>query len=169
MICKGCELDKPENDFQLRNPRTGNRRNHCYSCLYKQVAENAVGGVDKWNAKMREQYRNKWKENILKRTKKYSQTEHGKKIKNKSSNKWKNDNPEKISAQRMIRKEISSGRLARQPCETCGEFKFLENGRTAIVAHHDDYAKPLEVRWLCLQHHNEHHAREREIQRQQQQ
>lgn len=25
-------------------------------------------------------------------------------------------------------------------------------------AHHDDYAKPLEVRWLCALHHQRHHA-----------
>lgn len=24
-------------------------------------------------------------------------------------------------------------------------------------AHHDDYSKPLEVRWLCFEHHRAHH------------
>lgn len=24
-------------------------------------------------------------------------------------------------------------------------------------AHHDDYSKPLEVRWLCPSHHKLHH------------
>jgi hypothetical protein len=26
-----------------------------------------------------------------------------------------------------------------------------------VVAHHDDYSKPLAVRWLCRGHHAEHH------------
>jgi hypothetical protein len=33
------------------------------------------------------------------------------------------------------------GRLARCPCERCG----AEHAEK----HHDDYSKPLEVRWLC--------------------
>jgi ribosomal protein S27AE len=33
------------------------------------------------------------------------------------------------------------GKIIRQPCENCGDL-FAEK-------HHDDYSKPLEVRWLC--------------------
>lgn len=33
------------------------------------------------------------------------------------------------------------GRLVRRPCEVCG---LLDS-----QMHHDDYSKPLEVRWLC--------------------
>jgi hypothetical protein len=45
---------------------------------------------------------------------------------------------------------IKSGKLVRQPCEVCG------NPRSH--GHHDDYMKPLVVRWLCRTHHAEHHA-----------
>lgn len=37
---------------------------------------------------------------------------------------------------------IKAGRLVRQPCEDCGRVGKSE-------AHHDDYSKPLAVRWLC--------------------
>jgi ribosomal protein S27AE len=33
------------------------------------------------------------------------------------------------------------GKLKPQPCEQCGEAK--------VQMHHDDYTKPLQVRWLC--------------------
>lgn len=50
-----------------------------------------------------------------------------------------------------VRRAIASGEMVRQPCETCG----------AVPAHghHDDYSRPLDVRWLCPKHHREHHAR----------
>ena len=41
------------------------------------------------------------------------------------------------------------GVIKRQPCEICNEMK--------VDAHHDDYNKPLDVRWLCRKHHNQHH------------
>ena len=45
---------------------------------------------------------------------------------------------------------IKKGKLTRKPCEVCGDEK--------AVAHHDDYAKPLEVRWLCRSHHKQWHV-----------
>lgn len=48
-----------------------------------------------------------------------------------------------------VRNAIRDGRLVRQPCEVCG------NPRTD--AHHDDYSRPLDVRWLCRKHHGEQH------------
>ncbi len=57
---------------------------------------------------------------------------------------------QKKNARNMIRNHIARGKLTRQPCEKCG----LPNAH----AHHDDYSKPLEVKWLCPQHHKEVHS-----------
>lgn len=45
---------------------------------------------------------------------------------------------------------VLRGRLVKQPCEVCGSKDSC--------AHHDDYAKPLDVRWLCRNHHAQHHV-----------
>ena len=44
---------------------------------------------------------------------------------------------------------IARGKIKKQPCEVCG-LELTE-------AHHDDYNKPMEVRWLCNRHHHEWH------------
>jgi len=60
---------------------------------------------------------------------------------------------EKIYARKQAQHAIRTGQLTRQPCEVC--FTIAN-----IHAHHDDYTKPLDVRWLCETHHNEHHRQE---------
>lgn len=59
--------------------------------------------------------------------------------------KWNAANPEKRRAHKRVEYAVKVGRLVRQPCEACGDEK--------VTAHHDDYSKPLEVRWLCRPHH----------------
>ena len=55
----------------------------------------------------------------------------------------------KQRARREVHKKIASGELQRQPCEVCGCLP--------VEAHHPDYDKPLEIKWLCKQHHIELH------------
>jgi predicted transposase YbfD/YdcC len=62
---------------------------------------------------------------------------------------YKENNPEKISAHRKMLNALRTGKINKRPCEVCGELK--------VDAHHDDYTKPIEVRWLCRKHHIEHH------------
>lgn len=51
-------------------------------------------------------------------------------------------------AQNLVYSAMRSGHLVMRPC-ACGE--------TQTVAHHDDYAKPLDVRWLCQPCHIKWH------------
>ncbi len=58
-------------------------------------------------------------------------------------------NPEKPKAQAALRKAVAKGKIKKQPCEVCGAKK--------TEAHHDDYSKPFDVRWLCRIHHEDIH------------
>lgn len=79
----------------------------------------------------------------------YAQTAEGRVAARRARRRYFERNPEKRRAHIMTGNAIRSGRLKRQPCEVCGD--------TRVHAHHDDYAKPLDVRWLCPRHHAEHH------------
>ena len=72
------------------------------------------------------------------------------------------NHPEKIKAKRLVRTAIAAGKLIKpRLCEVCKtEPPPLRDGRSGLQAHHADYSKPLDVRWLChpchvLEHKNE--------------
>ena len=57
----------------------------------------------------------------------------------------------KTIAQLSCREAIKDGSLVRGECEVCGTNDKTEG-------HHDDYSKPLDVRWLCRKHHSQWHS-----------
>lgn len=65
----------------------------------------------------------------------------------------------------VTEKAIKKGILVPQNCEICGESYRFRDGRLAVQAHHDDYNKPLEVRWLCQKCHHEWHKTHNPIRR----
>lgn len=73
----------------------------------------------------------------------------------RSNRKWlaktdydKTRDPLKVRARNKVRDFIFRGKMQRMPCEVCGK---------TAQAHHEDYSKPLEVKWLCPKHHAELH------------
>lgn len=71
--------------------------------------------------------------------------------------------PEKESAKSAVRNTLRKGEMVRPAvCESCNKSPPpARGGRSAIQAHHDDYSKPLDVRWLCIACHVAHHAQEK--------
>lgn len=57
------------------------------------------------------------------------------------------EHPEVFRARNAVNNAVRKGRLLRQPCERCGW--------SPAEAHHDDYSRPLDVRWLCFRCHRE--------------
>jgi hypothetical protein len=55
----------------------------------------------------------------------------------------------KAKAHHILREAVKDGAVTRAPCEICGAVK--------ADGHHEDYNKPLEVRWLCRKHHKRRH------------
>ena len=95
----------------------------------------------------------------------YAKTERGKAARRKAQIKYaeahrddatircreyRQNNPKKSRAHGMVAYAIKTGVIIRQTCELCGI--------DSDVAHHDDYDKPLDVRWLCASHHRQWHA-----------
>lgn len=67
-------------------------------------------------------------------------------------------NAAKVSAHNAVRRAVASGRLIRP--KSCSECGAISDGtrRTQIHAHHDDYSRKLDVRWLCPACHVKQHT-----------
>ncbi len=69
---------------------------------------------------------------------------------------WNHNTPKaskqtKLKANYAVQKAIRAGQLIRpEGCSACGR-------PGNIHAHHDDYAKPLDIRWLCKSCHSKAH------------
>lgn len=58
---------------------------------------------------------------------------------------------EKVKAQLLLKTETRAGRVKRPEC--CSQcFRICD-----LHAHHDDYSKPLQVRWLCPKCYKDEH------------
>ncbi len=130
--CATCGISKEEIDFNKRTASKDGLSHKCKSC--QKV-------YDKARSKdpAREEARRI-----------YAQTEEGKITTNKAKAQYRLRNPAKAKAMAIVSRNIRSGNLATEPCEECGTDKNIH-------AHHDDYLKPLNVRWLCQAHHMQWH------------
>lgn len=130
--CCDCGIVKPLSDYYKC------KRCRCKLCEAARVRKHRAANVERFRD-YDKQRRSKelltpeeWEAHIRKR---YDYTV-----------KYRETNPKKLRTHQAVARAVGKGTLIPKPCEICGE---VEN----VHAHHDDYAKPLVVRWLCSEHH----------------
>lgn len=117
----------------------------CKECTKRDVRENRARNIEHYREFDRK--RAMLPHRVEMRAK-YQATDAGKEACNKGKRAYTARNPIKRVAVNAVASAIKSGRINRQLCEQCGR---------KAQAHHDDYSKPLDVRWLCTTHHREWH------------
>lgn len=130
-ICKTCKTEKPICDFGKRAASKDGLAHKCRVCQSK---------YDK--ARLKDPERMKMRRD-------YQKTEGGKEAHARACKRWREKNPIKRAVHMLTGSAIRSGKLIRQPCEVCKDNK--------TAGHHDDYAFPLVVRWLCAVCHSRWH------------
>lgn len=96
-------------------------------------------------------YLRKWREENRERNRATFRAwnERNRESRRKAKQEWQRRNLHKARASNAVGRAVARGDLVREPCEVCGAAK--------VEAHHEDYDKPLEVRWLCHLHHAQAH------------
>lgn len=146
--CFKCKETKSLNDFYKHNRMSDGHVNKCKECNKKDNNNNRKEKIDYYL-----EYDRK-RANLPHRVEaryEYSKTKRGIEVGNKAKIKWGEKNPIKKGASELVVKAVRDGRLQKpSECSECGK-----TGR--IHGHHDDYAYPLTVRWLCAKCHREWH------------
>lgn len=141
--CKRCEKQLPASDFYATDTS-------CKECRKECVREYRKKNIEK----IREYDRGRGMlPHRVKARKRYEQTPAGKAAIKRAHQKQNRINPVKRGARIIVGNALRDGRITRPSnCQDCGE-------RTRLHGHHDDYARPMDVRWLCAACHHEWHAK----------
>lgn len=146
--CRKCLELKDESEFYPSNI-TG-RAKHCKACRDAYMREYHKKNYEKRKVQARERMR-RWRENNPEKARKATTEAYSKradKIRDYQKEKYK-VNQRQIVARRIAGNAKKRGLLKEQPCHICGATK--------VEMHHDDYDKPLDVKWMCPKHHKRHH------------
>jgi hypothetical protein len=142
MICNKCETECGTNFY--------NKDSTCKECRKTKVRANRLEKSDYY----KEYDRKRFKEDprVIERHKKYQASEAGKLAGSKAKKKWVELNAIKRGASTLVGNAVRSGKLIKPDlCESC------KSKPNRLHGHHDDYAFPLVVRWLCPGCHNKWH------------
>ncbi len=144
-VCFKCGESQPLSEFYKHPGMADGHLNKCKVCAKKDTKDNVLKNHDYYI-----EY-DKNRANLPHRIegrKSYTQTDSGRVLARKTKAKWAASNVIKRAASLLVARAVESGSLKKGTnCEYCK----IENNR--LHGHHDDYAYPLSVRWLCSKCH----------------
>lgn len=120
--------------------------NKCIECVKRRVRKHRSENIEEIRAYDRKRGRTEKRLTLLRINSKRFRERY-----QKFKDAYIKKNPQKHLAHNKLHAAIKSKKIIKQPCEVCGDIKSQ--------GHHDDYTKPLEVRWLCQKHHKELHRK----------
>lgn len=152
--CKACEQTKSLDCFYVHKQMTDGYLNFCKECVKKRTKKHRDENLDRYQKYDKE--RSMLPHRVLAR-KSYLNTEAGLKAKKIAQENYRKNYPMKYAAHVITRNAIRDGKLKTENfCSVCSSSEKVE-------AHHDDYTKPLDVRWLCEKCHKEWHRKNKPI------
>lgn len=141
MKCVRCEKEKGAEFYK--------NDSSCKDCRKDLVRKNRADKAEYYRAYDRKRFQEDPR--VKARHKRYQQTEVGMDAARRAKRKYHEQNPVKRAAHTILGNAVRDGRIKKPPaCSECGH-----EGR--VHGHHDDYAEPLKVKWLCPKCHTQWH------------
>ena len=153
-VCRECNQEKPLTEFYKHAKMADGHLNKCIECVKKRVSKHREANLEKIRAY------DKKRGNLphrIKARQEYTKTEAGKQARKKANAVQKKRYPMAYAAYVITSNAVRDGNLIQaKNCSVC-------NSTEKIEGHHDDYTKPLSIRWLCNKCHHEWHRHNKPI------
>lgn len=133
--CGKCKRELPLEAFALRKPGWNVRQSQCKEC---QRVIMAKWGKTEKGERAKISFRERHPEAYVEAAARFAARY-----------------PLKAECHKIFARAKARKKIVPKPCEVCGETK--------VHGHHPDYAKPLDVMWLCIDHHAEWHKHHKAI------
>ena len=146
--CILCGETKPLSEFYAHSRTADGLQGNCKVCQKAKSKWRRVTCKEEC-ASYGKKYRAAHRDAFNEYHKKYRASQKGFYNSAEYRKRWRKDNPEKHAAHQTVTNHVARGTLVRGECDVCGAKE--------VHAHHSDYSKPLNVRWLCPLHHKEVH------------
>ncbi len=148
--CSSCKIEKNIDDF-YKNRTMKDGYSGCCKVCHKISLKKTIDKDHQRRLNNQKRYRENNREKLRLDSKTYLQENYDARL--AVQRKYYHENKEKRRAHHLVSMNIRLGKIIRvNNCEICNSDRKIE-------AHHEDYSKPLEIKWLCkLCHENVHHV-----------
>jgi hypothetical protein len=152
--CRECNTEKELSEFYKHAAMLDGHLNKCKECVKTRVHKHRAANIEQIREYDKKRSMNP---NRIKARNEYVKTDAGKQARKKAGENYKHRYPMKYAAHVIFRNAVRDGKVIRADfCSVCKSTYKVEG-------HHDDYTKPLEVRWLCESCHKQWHREHRPI------
>ena len=136
--CGRCGKRKELSEYSVNRAKEDGLNSWCKDCLSAYRKERLA----KANASRPEGWKQKTKDKAAYQ-KEWAAARPG--YMTKAKRDWWQKNRDRMKVKDAVRYAIKVGKLVKTPCHVCGKEQ--------VEGHHPDYSRPLDVVWLCKEHH----------------
>ena len=156
-VCFKCNILKPLSDFYKHSKMSDGHINKCKSCTKKDVHIHREENLEK----VREYDRNRPnKTERSEKQRKYDQSARGKEASATRRKNYRAKQELRYKAHNTLSYALKRGQIIKPHSCYCCNVECSPHG------HHNDYTKPLDVVWLCVDCHTAFHKEVRLLERQ---